>query len=89
MTLDNSYLFPSIGKSTLQYYCFCKILGPGRGRGGGASPPPPPNPLFEKKKLRNKIKKYAFRLWWNKNIRLADLAETFKFIIGSFLSFII
>ena len=48
-------------------------------------------PLFFKKK--NQIKKNTFsnirNLWWNKNIRLADLAEAFKFIIGPFRSYII
>ena len=48
-------------------------------------------PLFLKKK--NQIKKNTFsnirNLWWNKNIRLADLAEAFKFIIGPFRSYII
>ena len=27
-------------------------------------------------------------LWWNKNIRLADLAEASKFMIGPFRSYI-
>ena len=60
-----------------------------RGRGwvfGGRAPP-----LFEKKK--NQIKKNTFsnirNLWWNKNIRLGDLAEAFKFMIGPFQSYII
>ena len=47
-------------------------------------------PLFEKK---NQIKKNTFsnkrNLWWNKNIRLADLAEASKFMIGPFRSYII
>ena len=48
--------------------------------------------LFENKN-NNKIKKYTFsnkrNLWWNKNIRLADLADASKFIIGAFRSYII
>ena len=46
-------------------------------------------PTFWKKKL----KKYTFsnerNLWWNKNIRLADLAKAYKFMIGPFRSCII
>ena len=46
------------------------------------------SPLFEKK-----IKKYTFsnkkNLWWNKNIRLADLTEASKFMIGPFRPYII
>ena len=59
-----------------------KIQGPRRGR--GCLPPPPPRPTFWKKKE----KKYTFsnkrNLWQNKNIRLADLAEASKFMIGPF-----
>ena len=47
-------------------------------------------PLFGK---NNKIEKYTFsnkrNLWWNKNIRLANLAEASKFMIGPFRSYII
>ena len=42
---------------------------------------------------KNQIKKNTFsnkrNLWWNKNIRLADLAEASKFMIGPFRSYII
>ena len=59
--------------------------GPPRGR------PLPPSPNFMKKK--RKQKKYTFsnerNLWWNKNIRLADLVEASKFMIGPFRSYII
>ena len=41
---------------------------------------------------KNKIKKYTFfnkrNLWWNKNIRLANLAKASKFMIGPFRSHI-
>ena len=59
--------------------------GPRKGRGweGGGQG----LPTFWKKK---KIKKYTFsnkrNLWWNKNIRLADLARASKFMIGPFRS---
>ena len=43
-------------------------------------------------KKKNQIKKYTFsnkrNLWWNKNIRLADLAEASKFMIDRFRSYI-
>ena len=56
----------------------------------GEAPAPPPQ-LFGKKK--RKEKKYTFSnkksLWWNKNIRLADLAEASKLMIGPFRSYII
>ena len=62
--------------------------GEGLGEGGHASPPHPP--LFGK---NNNIEKYTFsnkrNLWWNKNIRLANLAEASKFMIGPFRSYII
>ena len=54
----------------------------GAGREGGQG-----LPTFWKKK---EIKKYTFsnkrNLWWNKNIRLADLARASKFMIGPFRS---
>ena len=66
------------------------ITGPAQGEGlgeGGACPPPL---LFGK---NNNIEKYTFsnkrNLWWNKNIRLANLAEASKFMIGPFRSYII
>ena len=58
----------------------------GEGLGGGGV-----LPHFLKKKNR-KEKKYTFsnkrNLWWNKNIRLADLAEASKFMIGPFRSYL-
>ena len=64
--------------------------GPGKGRGwGGGGVGRWASPLFEKK---NYIKKYTFsnkgNFWWNKNIRLADLAKAYKFMIGPFRSYI-
>ena len=60
--------------------------GEGLGEGGGGMPPL----LFGK---NNNIEKYTFsnkrNLWWNKNIRLANLAEASKFMIGPFRSYII
>ena len=50
------------------------------------------SPHFLKKK-KKKRKKYTFsnkrNLWWNKNIRLANLAEASKLMIGPFRSYII
>ena len=73
--------------------CYLKhsiISGPTQGEAPASFSPPPLN--FLKKKKR-KQKKYTFsnkkNLWWNKNIRLADLAETSKLMIGPFRSYII
>ena len=64
---------------------FVESYGPRRGSWRGS-------PIFENKN-NNKIKKYTFsnkrNLWWNKNIRLADLADASKFMIGAFRSYII
>ena len=60
----------------------------GGGGGGGGPPPPPPPPFFEKK-----IKKYTIsnkrNFCWNRNIRLANIAEASKYTIGPFRSYII
>ena len=70
------------------------ITGPAQGEGlgeGGARPPPPPPPHFLEKIiiLRNTHFSNKRNLWWNKNIRLANLAEASKFMIGPFRSYII
>ena len=43
--------------------------------------PSPPNFLKKKEKRKRKEKKYTFsnkrNLWWNKNIRLADLSPKY------------
>ena len=64
---------------------FVESYGPRRGSWRGS-------PLFENKN-NNKIKKCTFsnkrNLWWNKNIRLADLADASKFLMGAFRSYLI
>ena len=59
----------------------------GRGWGGGAGRPHSLNKI-----KWNKIEKYTLsnkrNLWWNKNIRLADVAKASKFMIGPFRSYI-
>ena len=70
----------------MRYLKHSMISGPTQGQ----APASHPRNVLKKKR---KEKKYTFwnkkNLWWNKNIRLTDLAEASKLMIGPFRSYII
>ena len=67
---------------------FIRGSAQGEGLGGGHAPTPPPPYFLEKIVIKITFPNKR-NLWWNKNIRLANLAEASKFMISPCRSYII